>query len=267
MARNITEFIEIPDLDGVSVVRHTGPSPTEARHMHQSLCIGAVISGEKALLIGGVHYSVPAGQSMVIPPETSHACPDAGECEYVMVSVPVSCLERGGFALETVFAARPVNDDPICFGAVLGLVEMVEVPVSRLERQGRLMRVLGSVCRDVDRKEMCSSEPDRVRRVRRFLEERCAEDVPLSTLAQLAGCSPWRLNRDFASVVGMPPHEYQAMQRVRMVKECIRDGKSLAESGVEAGFADQSHMTRCFKKVMGMTPGKFAHGLPSSRSN
>ena len=150
-----------------------------------------------------------------------------------------------------------VSDDPICFGAVLGLVEMVEVPVSRLERQGRLMRVLESVCRDVDRKGMCSSEPDRVRRVRRFLEERCAEDVPLSTLAQLAGCSPWRLNRDFASGLWVCRRmNIRPCNGVRMVKECIRDGKSLAESGVEAGFADQSHMTRCFKKGHGHDAGK-----------
>ena len=103
--------------------------------------------------------------------------------------------------------------------------------------------------------------PDRILAVRRHLEERAEEDVPLEVLARLAGCSPWRLNRVFSRAVGMPPHEYQAMQRVRRVTASIRNGNNLAESAAEAGFFDQSHMTRCFRKFMGMTPGVFAAGV------
>jgi len=264
MTGNTTEFIEIPGLDGVSVVRHAGPSPTEARHMHQSLCIGAVLSGDRPFKIEDAWYTVLAGQVMIISPNVPHACPDAGKCEYLMVSIPLSCFEATGFDPAVLSGIKPINDDPACFGAIFGLAQMAATSASRLERQSALIRVLESLRTEGSRQDLRLPEPDRIARVRRELEERCVEDVPLKTLARLAGCSPCRLNRDFASVVGMPPHEYQAMQRVRRVKTCIRNGKSLAESAMEAGFSDQSHMTRCFKKVMGMTPGKFARGLPSA---
>lgn len=265
MTGNTTKFIEIPGLDGVSVVRHAGPSPTDARHMHQSLCIGVVLSGKRRLKIKNAWYTVLAGQSLIIPPEVSHACPDAGECEYCMVSISLCSLEAVGFDSAALRGIKPVSDDPACFGAIIGLADMAETPASQLERQGAFLRLLELLCTNVCLEQVCLSESDRIVRVRRELEERCVEDVPLKRLAWLAGCSPCRLNRDFALVVGMPPHEYQAMQRVRRVKTSIRSGKSLADSAVEAGFSDQSHMTRCFKKIMGMTPGKFSQGLPSSR--
>ena len=109
-------------------------------------------------------------------------------------------------------------------------------------------------------------EPDKVAEIRRCLETRYAEDMPLAELARLAGCSPCHLNRIFVRAVGMPPHEYQSLQRVRRVKECLREGRTLAESAAEAGFADQSHMSRCFRKTMGMTPGTFERGLTLRRS-
>jgi AraC-like DNA-binding protein len=72
--------------------------------------------------------------------------------------------------------------------------------------------------------------------------------------------SPCRLNRCFAREVGMPPHEYQTLLRVRAVKAAIAGGAGLAEASAAAGFFDQSHMTRCFRKVVGMTPGVWARG-------
>lgn len=48
---------------------------------------------------------------------------------------------------------------------------------------------------------------------------------------------------------------------VRLVKAGIRMGPGLAASAAEAGFSYQSHMNRCFRKVMGMTPGTFAAGV------
>jgi len=258
MARSTTEFTEIPGLDGVSVVRHCGDSPTEARHMHASLCVGAVLSGRRELLLDGVRHRAGAGDVLVIPPGTAHACPCAGECAYLMVSIPVSLLERFGLAVKG--CAAPVMDDPALFGAVRKVAGMAALSASRLERQAALLGLV-SRCAEEAQGERGTPEPEGVAAARRCLETRFAEDLPLGELACLAGCSPCRLNRVFASVVGMPPHAYQVLQRVRRVKECIRSGLGLAGSAAEAGFADQSHMSRCFRKVMGMTPGKFARGL------
>lgn len=259
MTLGITEFTEIPGLDGVSIVRHRGDSPTEARHMHASLCVGAVLSGCRELVLEGVRHAARPGNVLVIPPETVHACPRAGECEYFMVSIPVLFLKRLGLTVGGDL--EPVVDDPLHFGIVQRLADMAAQPFSRLERVAVLLELVSPLCTERPDRGRAQPLPDRVDGVRRCLETRFAEDVPLGELAGLAGCSPCRLNRVFASAVGMPPHQYQTLQRVWRAKECIREGFSLAESAAEAGFADQSHMSRCFKRIMGMTPGRFASGL------
>ncbi|MBI9079617.1 MAG: helix-turn-helix transcriptional regulator [Pseudodesulfovibrio sp.] len=102
---------------------------------------------------------------------------------------------------------------------------------------------------------------------RKYLEKHCAENIRLNTLADLTGLSPCRLNRIFATQVGMPPHKYQNMLRIREVKRLVVQGSDLANAAAEAGFSDQSHMTRCFKKVMGMTPGTYVKGICHQAGN
>lgn len=265
MTEYLTEYTEIPGLDGVSVVRHAGLPPTGARHAHQSVCVGAVLSGVRQVSVAGTLHTVSAGQVMVIPPSLAHACLDSGPSEYVMASISPASFDQAGMDPQDVCGSWTVLDDPVRFRDILRLADMGMNPASRLERQAALLEVMAPLCSGRGDLGQDSSEPERIAGIRRHLEEHFDRDVPLKELADMAGCSPWRLNRVFALAVGMPPHEYQAMQRVRRVKECIRDGKSLAESAAEAGFSDQSHMTRCFRKVMGMTPGVFAAGSGRTR--
>lgn len=258
MARD-TAYFEIPGLDGVGVVRHAGTPPTGARHAHRSVCVGAVLSGTRAVEAAGVRAEARTGQLLVVPAGLSHACPDLGESEYLMVSIPPEAFAAAGLCPGLPSGPGAV-DDPARFGDVLRLAELAEHSASTLERQAALLAVMEPLCGESARPDQ-PAEPERIAAVRRHLEAHAAEDVPLADLAALAGCSPCRLNRAFSRVVGMPPHEYQMLRRVRLAKEAIRGGLGLAESAAAAGFSDQSHLTRCFRKVMGMTPGVFAAGL------
>jgi AraC-like DNA-binding protein len=266
MGERITEYSEIPGLEGVGVVRHAGAPPTAARHAHQSVCVGAVLSGTRTVRGPGGECEAVAGQVLVIPSGLAHVCPDAGRSEYVMVSLAPACFRTAGLTPSLAPDRPEAFDDPIRFGDVLRLAELAGGAASHLERQAALLAVMVPLCRDGkrpldgDNNADDTAEPERIAVVRRHLETACAEDVRLEDLARLAGYSPCRLNRLFARAVGMPPHEYQILQRVRVAKACIRRGLGLAESAAEAGFSDQSHMTRCFRKVMGMTPGVFAAG-------
>lgn len=259
MTGNSTEYIEIPGLEGVGVVRHSGTAPTGTRHAHRSVCMGAVLSGSRVVAVRSERYAAPVGTVQVIPPEVVHTCVDHGPVEYLLVSIACACFDRAGMGRPALGGVPFTVELPDRFRAVLRLADMVERPASRLERQASLMTVIAPL--GTDGAPEPAEKPDRIEAVRRLLEERAVEDLPLESLAEIAGCSPWRLNRVFAHTVGMPPHEYQTMQRVRLVTACIRSGMGLAESADEAGFFDQSHMTRCFGKFMGMTPGAFAAGV------
>ena len=104
------------------------------------------------------------------------------------------------------------------------------------------------------------AEPRAVRRVRDYLHAHWAETVSLAELSAVAGLSPFRLTRLFKAAAGLPPHAYQIQLRITQAQELLRAGRPIAEVALDCGFADQSHLTRAFKRNLGFTPGRFRAG-------
>jgi AraC-like DNA-binding protein len=59
----------------------------------------------------------------------------------------------------------------------------------------------------------------------------------------------------------MPPYAYLESVRIQRTQQLIKAGKALADVAAEAGFSNQSHMTRQFKKIIGVTPGQYAQHI------
>ncbi len=87
--------------------------------------------------------------------------------------------------------------------------------------------------------------------------ENYADNVSMERLAQIANLSPFHLNRVFCSELGMPPHAFQTQVRIIKAKELLHRGWSISRVASVAGFADQSHLTRHFKRLIGVTPGEY----------
>ena len=100
-------------------------------------------------------------------------------------------------------------------------------------------------------------ESGSVRRVRDFLRSNYATNTSLSDLASIAKVSPFHLVRIFNDQVGVPPHEYQTQVRITNAQRLLRDGYSISDAAIETGFFDQSHFSRNFKRITGLTPGKY----------
>jgi AraC-like DNA-binding protein len=77
-------------------------------------------------------------------------------------------------------------------------------------------------------------------------------------LEALTGLSRYALARHFRACLGTSPYRYLTLRRLDRARSLIRRGSALADAAVSCGFADQSHMTRQFKKAYGMSPGRWA---------
>ncbi len=100
-------------------------------------------------------------------------------------------------------------------------------------------------------------EPRAIRLCREYLEEHAARNVTLHELAAVTGLSPFHLCRVFRESAGMTPHAYQTHLRVRHARLLLRTGVPIARTALEAGFYDQAHLTRHFKRIVGIPPGQF----------
>jgi AraC-like DNA-binding protein len=81
--------------------------------------------------------------------------------------------------------------------------------------------------------------------------------VSLSELAALSGVSRFQLLRGFAREMGITPHAYLVQRRVRLARRLLAAGRTPAQAAAQAGFADQSHMTRAFVRQLGITPARY----------
>jgi AraC family transcriptional regulator len=106
-----------------------------------------------------------------------------------------------------------------------------------------------------------AAPPYAVLRAVELMRERLAVGLSLDEMAGQTGVSPFHFARLFKAATGHPPHEYLIRLRVDRAQELIsRHGRThtMAAIAQESGFADQSHMTRHFRRVLGVTPGEFA---------
>lgn len=95
-------------------------------------------------------------------------------------------------------------------------------------------------------------------RAKAMIDDAPLASVSLATLATEAGLSRFQLVRAFARLTGLTPHAYLVQQRIQRARRLIAAGIPLAEASFASGFADQSHMTRCFVSSFGYSPGKYA---------
>jgi transcriptional regulator GlxA family with amidase domain len=90
-----------------------------------------------------------------------------------------------------------------------------------------------------------------------FIDGAFAQPVSLATLAATAGLSVSRFATLFRKEVGISPHRYLCLVRIRHAQRLLRDGVPPCAVATEVGFFDQSHLGRHFRRAVGVTPGHF----------
>ena len=84
------------------------------------------------------------------------------------------------------------------------------------------------------------------------------ERTAAATLERVTGTDRFTLARHFRRAFGTSPDRYRLLRRVALARTAIESGRPLARAAAEAGFADQSHLTRQFKRSYGLTPAVWA---------
>lgn len=94
-------------------------------------------------------------------------------------------------------------------------------------------------------------------------------DVPSRTVSASAarkGMSREGFSRAFTRSYGMPPHTHALVTRLNLARRRLRAGHDIVDVALGAGFADQSHFGRWFRKLFGTTPGRFKTGWARSQT-
>jgi len=94
-----------------------------------------------------------------------------------------------------------------------------------------------------------------------FIHASLDQPILLDDLARAAGTDRWSLSRDFRALFGTSPYRYVMLRRLDLARRLIAVGTPLAQAAADAGFTDQSHLTRRHVQAYGMAPDRWRRML------
>lgn len=107
-----------------------------------------------------------------------------------------------------------------------------------------------------------SLAPSRLRRIIEYIDTHLTDDLGLTELSEVAGLNPHHFAHAFKETVGMPPHRFIVERRVDKARGLLEyRQQSIADIAIACGFANQSHFTEHFRRVVGTTPAKYRRSL------
>lgn len=240
-------------------------------HAHEEYAIGVVESGRGLMRHAHGVNEHPAGSVIIIPPGLAHegAVAHKDGMSYRMLYLPacylIAASQHNGF---------PPGTSP-CFDRIAitdaELAERIVAIHADLEAAHiapeALLPTLDAVLDDLVRRHAMSwsrgntlgaTASPGLRQVRRFLDASFTRQVSVNEMSRIAGLSSCYLIRAFRRAYGLPPYTYLEQLRVQHARGLIETGVGISAAAAASGFSDQSHLTRRFKRTLGITPGVIA---------
>ena len=251
---------------------HARVAEPYAPHVHEEYAVGACTAGREVIRYRGtLHYAGP-GSVVVLEPGEAHTGAPADPPDFTYrVMYPAAGLLADGLLAQGARRLprfrEPVIADPglaaelrrlhAALGAGLLETEPLQAESRLSWLLGELVRRHASPSRDVE-----VPGTGRVARlVMAQLADRLVSPPALAEIAAGTGLSRYQLVRSFRTEVGMPPYAWLAQHRVSAARALLERGCRPAEAAALTGFADQAHLTRWFRRVVGVTPGVYRNSV------
>ena len=268
-AHEHTKFWYDATLSNLELLHATYVTHAFAPHTHEGYAIGIIEKGAEQFAYRKSHHIAPVGSIVFINPGEMHTGSSAAEHGWTYRMLYPSCeiLQRAASDLtgrprNIPFFAEAVVHDPEMMTEIFLTHRALEEQTSALERESRLLwtlsRLIVRYADDHPYPRSFAKEHLGIQRVRSYLDENYAKNISLDQLAAIANLSPFHLLRSFRDQISLPPHAYQIQTRIMRAKHMLRLGLPSIETAIAVGFADQSHFTKHFKRIVGVSPGQYS---------
>jgi len=238
-------------------------------HRHDTYAIGITLRGVQTFHYRGKGRHGLPGQCHVLHPDELHDGA-AGTHEgfaYRIAYIDPSLVQRASGGRPLPFVQDPIIDGRLLPEGLLSALCDLDAPIDDIEG----VEILAGVADVLERLGACRPRRSRslrlasLRRVRELIAAEPATQRRLDDLEALSGLDRWTLARQFRAAFGTSPSRFRTMRQLDCVRRSLIRGTPLAQASLGAGFSDQSHMTRMFKRTYGLTPARWTAAMRQGR--
>lgn len=247
-----------------------------APHSHTQWSLGAITKGRSTFHYNNGDSLVGAGDLVLMNPEWVHACNpiDNQPWAYLMMYVDAIWLTNLRYQTGSLHAlcwqdiSTAVISDETWYERYCRVTDcLLDSQRDLLEKQTGVTQFLSDLMQELATHPAVASPqpPEAVKRLVAYLDKNAAEGISLDELCAFSGYSQGHLIRAFKQYSGLTPHAYITNRRLQLGQTELKNGKPIAEAALIAGFADQPHFQRTFKRLTAATPSQYR--LPSTHIN
>ena len=232
-------------------------------HRHDTYAIGVTLDGVQAFRYRGAKQRSTAGEVFVLHPDEvhdGHAGTSAGFRYRILYVAPRLVQDALGATRPLPFVRDAVSRNARLMRAIMPALDDLEVALEDVQRDEIVSGLAQALAAsDASLAPLRPGKPCwRGVTGARELIDSAVGAVASAELEAVSGLSRYALARHFRACLGTSPHRYLTMRRLDRARGLIRRGTPLADAALACGFADQSHMTRQFKRAYGLSPGRWA---------
>jgi AraC-like DNA-binding protein len=230
-------------------------------HRHDTFALGITTSGVQTFRYRGARRICLPGELHVLHPDEVHdgapATPRGFSYRIVYVAPE---LVRAALGIDALpFVHEPVQGVSPATRRIASVLAEIDEPLDEVGAADVVAAVADvlSALGDGRRRQLRRDDVAALERVREFIAAHAHEQIRASTLEAVAGSDRYTIARGFRRAFGTSPDRYRTQRRLALARCAIEAGEPLARAAAAAGFADQSHLTRQFKRTYGFTPARW----------
>ena len=266
MVKIETRYWHIEAAGGIDLFRAFNFNHQFKHHFHEEWVIAIYEGGTEHCKIGNVERFTQRGDIHLIPPMCSHS------------GGPV---DDEGWSYRTFYPSQTLIDEilghsnkwpstPTFYrsSAVWEKLRDLHILIEQEQTAEISEEAIISVIQTIESELLNSrnpnptqteelKEPLLAKKVRDFIDLNYEENLSITKIAADFKCSSAHLVRTFSSYFGIAPHAYMVQLRILKAKYALKKGATSVEAAIDAGFSDQPHMIRHFRRMFGVTPGHY----------
>jgi len=265
-----------PSLGGIELLQADYHAHRFAPHAQERAVVAVASAGEAVVWSSGRTLPMRPGEVLFIPPGVVHSAATvggdawryralyltAGQIRHLMAAQP---LEAERLVLEPAVLAAPRAADALGSAHARILAEGgVDAGAEAVLRE-TLVELGRAVARWWEAHPAEHAKASGLARARLAVDQDPGRRWTLGELAGVAGMSRFHFAHTFSEAYGVSPCAYGAQARLNRARDLLAAGMPITEAAHRLGFADQSHLTRRFLSVVGVTPGEYRDAWASRR--